>query len=64
MRTDPTTLDLVSNATRLPLSFTFRKQPTNGEDTETWFSSVVPEWTKGKVGTEDSHAATYKLYIK
>lgn len=53
MRTDPTTLDLVSNATRLPLSFTFRKQPTNGEDTETWFSSVVPEWTKGKVEIED-----------
>lgn len=47
MLTWPTTLDSASNATSLPLTFTFRMQPTNGEDTSALWCSVIPEW-RGK----------------
>ena len=48
MLTVPATLDIVSNGTGLPLSSTFRKQPTNGDDTGTRLCFVVPEWRKRK----------------
>lgn len=57
MLTGPTSLNPVSNATGLPLSFTLRKQPTNGEDTEAWLGFVVPEWRKG-------NAEHHVLYVR
>lgn len=41
-------MDAVSIGTCIPLSFTFRKQPTNGDNTGTWLCFVVPEWRRGK----------------
>lgn len=56
--TAPTGLEgAVSKATGRPFSFTFRKQPTNGDDTVTWFPCVVPAWTKGHI--EDSPADSW-----
>lgn len=49
MLTGPTTLDPVSSATGLPSSFTFRRQPTNGE----LVCFVVPDWRQRKVDTEE-----------
>lgn len=48
--TGPTLLDPVSNETGFPLSFTFRRQPTNGDETESRFVLAVPEWKKKRKG--------------
>lgn len=48
MITGSTTLDSVSNETGMSLSFTFRKQPTNGEDTGARFLVVIPKWRKAE----------------
>ena len=49
MLTGSYTLDSSSYTTGFPSIFTFRKQPTNGEDTGTLLYSVVPERRKEKI---------------
>lgn len=48
MLTAPNTRDFSSNSIGLPPNFTFRKQPTNGDDTVGLFPFVVPEWMREK----------------
>lgn len=52
MSTAPNTWDLSSNSKGLPPSFTFRRQPMNGDETVALFPFAVPEWGREEKSTQ------------